>query len=726
MERITVSPVLTELRFGAEEDQLQSPIIFSAGSTPFLRLESSVFTPCPVFRTDDGETAAETVMTANGEVTVKAGGTLRPVRMTRRAELTFSYSGHPLLTGLGQHEYGIEDYAARTEYLYPHNMKIPVPFLLASDGWGVWIRADCAMRYEPFASGFRFVLEAADKFSIFVFGPDTCAGILKTFIRMNGAPRMLPRWVFGYLQSKERYHSSEELLDTVHRFRELSLPLDCIVLDWLSWEEGCWGDKKPDPVRFPDIRALTDELHSAGVRLMVSVWPNMTKGHDCDEFASRGMFLPGTQIYDAFSEDARDLYWKQCRRYWMDGGTDALWCDSSEPIIDPDWCGNELRPEDERCRLLTSASSVCMDPARMNAYGSVHTSGISARWLNDYPDKRPVILSRSGGPDSAASGVILWSGDICARWDVLRAQVAEGIRAAESGLVYWTLDIGAFFVGRNDQWFWRGDYPQGADDPGYRELYVRWFQYGAMLPVFRSHGTDTPREPWRFGDESSLAFRSLKETLALRYRLLPYIYSTAWQCRQDCLPMVRSMLIACGSTNAARCRGSYMFGDALLVHPVTAPLSEGGNKTDVELPEGCLWYDLFSRQIYKGGRRVAIDTPLDRFPLFAAAGSILPLADPVLCTDELSAPADRLEIFAGRDGSFTLYADKGNGNGYMRGEYCLIPITWNDDEKLLRMDASEGGMRCVFPLKIVLHLPDGTIEEQSARYVPEGMTVRFD
>ena len=726
MEQIVISPVLTELRFSPNGERIFSPVSFPDEGEPFLRLVSCVFTPCPVYRTEDEDASVSTVMTANGEVTNKTGGALRFIRMTRKAVLEFQYSGRPLLTGLGQHERGVDSYTGNAEYLYPHNMKIPVPFLLSSDGWAVWIRADCAMRYEPFPSGFRFLLEAVDGFSVFVFGPDSCANILRSFIRMNGAPRLLPRWVFGYLQSKERYHSSAELLDTVRQFRSLSLPLDCIVLDWLSWEDGCWGDKKPDPARFPDVQSLTDGLHRSGVRLMVSVWPNMTKGNDRDEFAEKGMFLPGTQIYDAFSEDARDLYWKQCRRYWMDGGADALWCDSCEPVTDPDWCGNEQRPEEERCRLLTSASSVCMDPACMNAYGSVHTAGISARWLKTYPDKRPVILSRSGGPDSAANGVILWSGDICARWDVLRAQVAEGIRASESGLVYWTLDIGAFFVGRNDPWFWRGDYPSGVDDPGYRELYVRWFQYGAMLPVFRSHGTDTPREPWRFGDESSVPFRCLKEALSLRYRLLPYIYATAWQCHRDCMPMVRSMLTAFGGTNDALCRNCYMFGDVLLVRPVTAPLAEGGSRTDVMLPEGRLWYDLFSGQVYGGGQRITVDTPLDRFPLFAASGSVLPLADPVLCTDELTAPADRLEIFAGCDGSFTLYADRGDGNGYEHGEYCLIPVTWNDSEKRLTVHASEGGLSCSFPLKVVLRLPDGSVDERNIRYIPEGVSVRFD
>ena len=248
-------------------------------------------------------------------------------------------------------------------------------------------------------------------------------------------------------------------------FRRRGLPLDCIVLDWLSWREGCWGDKTPDPERFPDVRALTDALHGMNVHFMVSVWPNAGKGRDCDEFEAAGLFLPGSRIYNAFSPAARDLYWRQCRRFWMDGGADALWCDSCEPITDPDWCGPEKRDEDERMRLLTEASALRMDPERMNDYGAEHLRGLRAHWLRDYPGKRPVLLSRSGGLDSSALGAILWSGDVAARWDVLRAQVTEGVKAACSGICWWTLDIGAFSWRGGDSGSGAAIIRTGVNDP---------------------------------------------------------------------------------------------------------------------------------------------------------------------------------------------------------------------------------------------------------------------
>ena len=172
-------------------------------------------------------------------------------------------------------------------------------------------------------------------------------------------------------------------------------------------------------------------------------------------------------------------------------------------------------------RLITEASALRMDPETMNTYASAHLRGLYDHWRQDYPGKRPLILSRSGGLDSGALGTILWSGDVAARWDVLRRQVTESIRTASSGICWWTLDIGAFFVGKKGPWFCCGDYPDGVKDPAYRELYLRWFQFGAMLPVFRSHGTDTPREPWQFGEEDSPEYTCIRETIALRYRLLP-------------------------------------------------------------------------------------------------------------------------------------------------------------------------------------------------------------
>lgn len=709
MKRIELSEGIVRISFDADEEASCQPIVFAADGREFLRQTACRFAPRPVWRLNDSVGESEVRQTANGEVAriEESGRTL--VRMSRSVQLTFAYPVEQVLTGLGQHEDGVFDYAGKRELLYQHNMKIAIPFLLSGEGWGLLIEADCAMRFQGEERGFVFELDAADAFSYVVIHGADCAEVLRKLSSIVGKPTMLPKWALGYIQSKERYRTAEELTGTVREFRRRGLGLDCIVLDWMSWQDGCWGDKVPDPARFPDVKALTDELHGMSAHLMVSVWPNAIKGLDHDEFAAAGLFLPASKIYDAFSPRARDMYWEQCRRHWISGGADALWCDSCEPITDPDWCGAEKRDEEERWRLLTEASSVVMDPTTMNAYGAVHLRGLREHWLRDVPDKRPVMLARSGGIDSSALGAILWSGDVSATWSVLEKQVTEGIKIASSGITYWTLDIGAFFVNRQEPWFCRGDYPEGVNDPAYRELYVRWFQYGAMLPVFRAHGTDTPREPWAFGGKDSPEYRSLREMIRLRYRLLPYLYATAAQSCRDGLPMMRAMMTAFGSDPRMRAvHDSYMLGDALLVRPVVRPLTDGGLRTTLTLPDGTDWYDLFSLRRYNGGQEITVDTPLHRFPLFVRAGSILPVASGAECAGDLPLPAREIWVFCGADGAFELYDDEGDGHGCLAGQFISIPLAYDEAARTLTLGRAKGNLQADCDIRVRFMRPDGS------------------
>ena len=725
MIRIDPAPGVTRIRLNPADCNPFSPVSFSDQTGTFLTQTDCVFSPRPVFRLCGENGSGEVKQTANGEVVSFDAGECRLIRESNTVTLRFAVPDSPLLTGLGAHEDGVFDYARESELLYEHNMKIPIPFLLSSSGWGLLIESGCAMKYHGDGSTFSFELDAADTVSYLVIRGDDCADVLRKLSCQAGKPAMLPKWAFGYMQSKERYHSAEELLSVSREFRRRALGLDCIVLDWMSWQDGGWGDKTPDPVRFPDVRMLTEELHRMQVHLMVSVWPNMAKGRDCDEFTASGQFLPSSRIYNAFSPEARDLYWQQCRRCWMDRGTDALWCDSCEPITDPDWCGEEKRDPDTRRRLITEASSLRMDPEEMNFYASRHLQGLREHWLKDYPHKRPVFLARSGSLDAGSLGAILWSGDISARWDVLEKQVVEAIRVSCSGIPWWTLDIGGFFVGRNEPWFWRGDYPRGVDDPAYRELYIRWFQFGAMLPVFRSHGTDTPREPWAFGDENSEEYNCLREIIALRYRLLPYLYSAAAQCCRTGLPMIRAMLTAFGNDPEVRSLADqYMLGDALLVRPVTHSLQDGGGQAEVILPEGG-WYNLFTRAYCTGRRKLLVDTPLNRFPVFVRAGSILPLASGACSTADLPFPAEELHIFSGADGECVLYDDSGDGMDYLQGSFLRIPIRWNEKNRILSLDQAEGSLPVDTVFRITLISPDGQTEMKNIKYTGAPLEIAF-
>jgi len=725
MTRIESAPGVTRILLSPSGREVFSPVSFRDDAGEYLRQSACTFAPRPVWRFSGSAGDGEARQTANGEVISFDAGEREQAGSVYSAELTFTYPGSPLLTGLGAHEDGIFDYAEKSELLYGHNMKIPIPFLLSSDGWGLLIEAGCAMKYHGKKNAFTFVLDAVNTVSYCVIRGTDCADVLKKLAGIIGRPSMLPKWAFGYIQSKEHYQSAEELLSVAREFRRRGLGLDCIVQDWLSWQDGCWGDKTPDPSRFPDVKALTDALHDLNVHFMISVWPNTGSGRDCDEFAEAGLFLPSSRIYNAFSPEARELYWRQCRRYWMDGGADALWCDSCEPITDPDWCGTEKRDPETRFRLITEASALRMDPVSMNRYASFHLEGLRQHWLRDFPEKRPVLLSRSGGTDSGALGAILWSGDIAARWDVLTAQVTEAVRVSCSGIPWWTLDIGGFFVSRKEPWFWRGDYPDGVRDPAYRELYVRWFQFGAMLPVFRSHGTDTPREPWAFGPEGSPEYTCLREMIVLRYRLLPYLYSLADEACRTGLPMIRAMLAAFpGDERVHGLSDQYMLGDALLVKPVTRSLADGGGSTPVILPEGG-WYSFFTKEYLSGGRAVTVSTPPDRFPLLVRTGSILPLSSGGCSTQELRSPADELLVFSGADGSFVLYDDAGDGMGYLQGQFVRIPLRWEDRSAALSVGPAEGSMPVLADLSVRLVRPDGKETVRRLRYQGEAVRLSF-
>ena len=720
MKRLALTEGVTRVVLQPGDAESFEPVVFSDTTGTFLTQADFRCGERPVYRLDSAGGDGNIRQTANGEVVSFEEGARKLIRMSHSAELRFECPEGEILTGLGQHEEGIFDYARKEERLYQHNMKIAVPFLLSSAGWGLRIENGCAMRWRGEGNAFVFELDAAEEVSYTVIRAKNCAEVLKKLLSLAGKPALLPKWAFGYIQSKERYHSADELVSTVREFRRRNLGLDCIVLDWMSWREGCWGDKTPDPERFPDVRELTDTLHGMNVRLMVSVWPNTAKGQDCDEFLAGGYFLPGSRIYNAFSPEARDLYWKQCMRHWIGGGADALWCDSDEPFTDPDWCGTEKRDEDERMRLLTDASAVRMDPETMNDYGAEHLRGLQEHWRRDLPDRRPVFLSRSGGLDSGAAGAILWSGDTAARWDVLRKQVTEAIRTACSGICWWTLDIGAFFVGKKEPWFWNGDYPEGVKDSRYRELYIRWFQFGSMLPVFRSHGTDTPREPWQFGPDDSPEYACIRDCIELRYRLLPYLYSTAAQACRDGLPMIRAMMTEFPeSPELYAADDQYMLGGALLVKPVTRPLAEGGGRTEVLLPPGG-WYDLQTGKYLEGGCKIQMETPLGRIPVLIRAGSILPVAEAAGSTADMPFLPAEIQVLEGADSEFLFYNDTGDGYG----EGTEIPMRYRSADASFTLGEAAGALPEAGTVTVRFTRKDGRSEIRQAVY--DGREIRID
>lgn len=448
-------------------------------------------------------------------------------KIDRRAyhtKLSFEWDEGEALYGLGSHEEGIMNLRGQHRYLYQQNMKAVVPMLVSTKGYGLLIDSYSLMIFRDDIYGSYIWTDVDDEMDFyFIYGP-SFDDIVKNYRHLTGKTPMLPKWAFGYIQSKERYKSQQELIEVVKEYRKRQIPLDVIVLDWMSWPGDLWGEKILDKERFPDPEGMMDELHSMNARLMVSIWPIMNAGgQNHKEMKENGFLLGNQATYNAFEEKARELYWDQANRGLFSKGIDAWWCDCTEPF-EADWKG-AVKPEpEERLMINTEEAKKYLDPEYINAYSLLHSKGIYEGQRKTTEEKRVINLTRSAYAGQHRYGTITWSGDITAKWDTLEKQIPEGLNFCVTGEPYWTNDIGAFFTkNKPDLWFWDGDFDEGCNDLGYRELYVRWFQYASFLPIFRSHGTDTPREVWRFGEPGSIFYDTLLRFLKLRYRLMPYI-----------------------------------------------------------------------------------------------------------------------------------------------------------------------------------------------------------
>ncbi len=664
----------------------------------------------------DANTGLETGQGADG-LRVRAGNVDKIAdRKAYQTRLAFEWAEGEALYGLGSHEEGMFNLRGKHQYLYQQNMKAVVPVLVSTRGYGILVDSYSLMKFRDDDFGSYWSTEVDDELDYyFVYGPELDE-VVRGIRSLTGKAPMLPKWAFGYVQSKERYESQQELIEVVTEYRRRGLPLDCIVLDWKSWTGELWGQKTLDPDRFPDPEGMTEELHRLNARLMVSVWPIMNPDSDNHkEMAEHGCLLGNRATYDAFQEKARGLYWKQANEGLFSKGVDAWWCDCTEPF-EADWKGAVKPDPEERLLINTEESKLYLDPERINAYSLLHSRGLYEGQREATDRKRVVNLTRSAYAGQHRYGTITWSGDVCATWDTLRKQIPDGLNFFSSGSPYWTTDIGGFFVrNKPELWFWSGDYDEGVEDLGYRELYVRWFQFGAFLPMFRSHGTDTPRELWRFGEPGEPFYDALDAFLRLRYRLLPYIYSLAFRVHRDDYTMTRALAFDFRHDPRTYDIGDqFMFGSALLVSPVTRPMYyesgsvplEGVDRTrSVYLPEGGPWFDFWTHRAFEGGRTLEAEAPLDRIPLYVRSGSILPMGgDAQHSGDDVAAPL-HIRIYAGRNGSFAYYEDEGDGYGYEKGDFALTSMEWDDEGRRFTIGERQGEYPGMNPMRdMELHL----------------------
>lgn len=488
------------------------------------------------------------------------------------AEQTFSLSSDEALYGLGQYQNGLMNWRGHEATLIHGNVSVAVPFLLSTDGWGMLWDNPSHTEFQDGPDGMRLWSEVADGIDYAIcVGPDADA-VIAGYRLLTGTAPLFPRAFYGFIQCKERYKTATELVEVVREHRRRGLPLDIIVQDWLYWGPGMdnWSGMRHDVATFGDLPAAVREIHAEHAKVMISIWPRIgLKTALGQELGKGGHFFAGKpthtdKVYDAFSEEARAIYWRHTREGLFDLGIDAWWMDGTEPEFED--CHIQMK---HKAALLAQRDTAAGSWARvLNAYSLATTRGVYENQRRTTEAKRVFILTRSAFAGQQSCAAATWSGDISASWRTFAYQIPAGLNFCMAGIPYWTTDNGGFFVcGRG------GTFPKGVEDPAFRELFLRWFQYSCFCPLMRSHGTQTPREIWHFGQPGEVIYDALADFARLRMRLLPYSYSLAAMTtfhgytpmRGLAMDFPRDPLLH-GITD------QFMYGPSLMVAPVIEPM----------------------------------------------------------------------------------------------------------------------------------------------------------
>jgi len=663
------------------------------------------------------EKSAHIEETANGKVTVKDIVRRDTLGTSTRYWVRFRFAESEALYGLGSH---MEDYMnlmGKTLYLTQHNLKIAMPVIQSTGGYGLLFDVGCAMKFETHKTGQGYEgsmqMEAAKEIDYYFIRGEGMDDVVRGYRHLTGNVSMMPRYLFGYTQSKERYKSSDDILQTLGEYRRREVPIDMIVQDWNYWPQG-WGYMKMDPRYYPDPKALADSVHAMHAKLMVSIWANPQYCPEENDFRQHGYMLEHS-VYDAFNPEARKHYWKYANDEFFSRGFDAWWCDSSEPL-DGDW--NRMpEPLDgkpygwndhaRRWQLNKDILSDALGAERSNLYSLYHALGIYENQRATTSDKRVVNLTRSSYAGQQRYSTVVWNGDTHASWASFRQQIPSGLNYMATGHPYWTVDVGCFFT-RDDgrRWFYKGEFPNGVQDEAYREFYTRMFQWATFLPVLRSHGSDTPREIWQFGEPGTPYYDAILKMIHLRYMLVPYIYSMAAQQSRQGYTMARMLAFDFADDRTVLdLKDEYMFG-RFLVCPVTHPMNEKTSRR-VYLPQSsngkssngklsncklsnCKWIDYWTGKQYEGGQWIEQEVSIDRLPLFVRSGSIIPTTEVAQWTDAQVTKPVTLHIYPGADAHFELYEDEGDNYNFEQGAFSTIAFDWDEARQRLTIGSREG------------------------------------
>ncbi|MCK8622437.1 TIM-barrel domain-containing protein [Prevotella sp. E13-27] len=688
-------------------------------------------------------------MTNKGKVLLKEKGMSLIRKNTGEFEVSQSFflDKDEAIYGLGTIQNGKMNRRGEKKRMEQTNLEDFQNVLQSIKGWGLYWENYSPTVFEDNAEGMSFTSEAGQGVDYYFMYGGSADGVIAQMRHLSGDVPMFPLWTYGFWQSKERYKSAKETESIVDQYRAHNVPLDGIIQDWQYWGSNyLWNAMDFLAEDFSNGKQMIQNVHKKHAHFMISIWASfgpMTL--QFRELEKKGLLLPietwpqsgishvwppimkfpsGVRVYDAFHPEARAIYWKYLKTLF-DYGTDAWWMDST----DPDFFNPKESDYNHKVYGGTWRS-------QRNAFPLATVRGIYQSQRKEAEKKRVFIMTRSSFAGQQHYGSNMWSGDVNSSWDMLRKQVPAGLSFTLTGNPNFNTDIGGFFCGSYNT---RGK-ESAPKNPQFQELYVRWMQYGLFCPVFRSHGTEAPREIWQFGKKGEPIYDAIEKQIRLRYRLLPYLYSIAWQVTNNNDSYMRPLFADFAADKQVwNMADEFMFGRSILAAPIlkaqyteekiirtdamtgwnsktaTDGTSAGAidftaNKTAVKyLPKGAQWYDFWTGKQYKGGQNVTLETSIDRVPMFVRAGSILPLGPEMQYVGEKSWDNLELRIYPGANGEFVLYEDEGDNYNYEKGVFSTITFQWNDRSHTLTIGDRKGeypGMLASRNFTIVL--PNGT------------------